>query len=180
MTHIGTPSVQVEFMEAAVQMREVSHRLRPSGLADDGFLLELYAQTRAGERMLSGMNESQWELFLQMQFRLREASYRTSWPMAVDEIICSESGPAIGRVLTGLTAEGMCLVDIAIVREKQRQGFGTQVIQNLQHECAGQNWKMRLQVLKGSPAEELYRRLGFKVTGEDPLRRQMVWDRMKV
>lgn len=38
---------------------------------------------------------------------------------------------------------------------------------------------MRLQVLKGSMAERLYRRLGFKVTGEDSLRRQMVWDGAK-
>lgn len=179
MTHAGTPSVQVELMEAAVQMR-VSHRLRPSDSADDGFLLELYAQTRAGERMLSGMNELQWELFLQMQFRLRQGSYRTTYPTAVDQIICADSGIPIGRVLTHRTAGGLCLVDIAVVREKQRQGIGTQVIQNLQHECAGQNWKMRLQVLKGSQAEKLYQRLGFEATGEDPLRRQMVWDRMKV
>ena len=161
-------------------MRGVSHRLRSSEPADDGFLLELYAQTRAGERMLSGMNESQWELFLQMQFRLRQASYRTTYPMAVDEIICADSEIAIGRVLTHRAAEGMHLVDIAIVREKQRQGFGTQVIQDLQHECAEQGWEMRLQVLKESPAEELYQRLGFRATGEDQLRRQMVWDRMKI
>jgi N-acetylglutamate synthase-like GNAT family acetyltransferase len=167
-------------MAAAISMRGVSYRLRPSGPADDGFLLELYAQTRAGERMLSGMDALQWELFLQMQFRLRQASYRTTYPMAVDEIICVGSGVAMGRVLTYRAADGMYLVDIAIVREKQRQGFGTQVIQDLQHECAEQGWEMRLQVLKGSPAEDLYQRLGFRATSEDQLRRQMVWDRMKI
>ena len=100
--------------------------------------------------------------------------------MAVDEIICADSGIAIGRVLTHRAADSMCLVDIAVVREKQRQGFGTQVIQGLQRECAEQRWQMRLQVLKGNPAEKLYQRLGFRVTGEAPLRRHMVWDRMKI
>jgi len=100
--------------------------------------------------------------------------------MALDEIIYIDSGIPVGRVLTDRTADEMCLVDIAIVAEKQRQGFGTQVIQQLQQECGAQGWKMRLQVLKASAAERLYRRLGFKLVGEDSLRRQLVWDGTRV
>jgi GNAT superfamily N-acetyltransferase len=68
----------------------------------------------------------------------------------------------------------------AIIGARQRQGSGTQVIQALQQECQSHNWKMRWQVLKGSSAEVLYRRLGFKPTGKDSLRRQMVWDGTKI
>ncbi len=139
-------------------------------------MLGLYAQTRADELTRSGMDALQREVFVQMQFRLRQASYRTTYPMAVDEILCTESGTPVGRVLVDRTEDGMRLVDIAIATEKQGQGFGTQVIRELQHECAAREWEMRLQVLKGSMAERLYRRLGFKVVGEDSLRRQMVWD----
>lgn len=100
--------------------------------------------------------------------------------MAVDEILCTESGIPVGRVLVDRTEDGMRLVDIAITSEEQGQGFGTQVIRELQHECSAREWEMRLQVLKGSAAERLYRRLGFEVVGEDPLRRQMVWDGARV
>ncbi|MBS1799732.1 MAG: GNAT family N-acetyltransferase [Acidobacteria bacterium] len=139
-------------------------------------MLELYAQTRAEELTRSGMDALQREVFVQMQFRLRQASYRAAYPMAVDEILCTESGIRIGRVLADRAEGGMRLVDLAIATEKQGQGFGTQVIRELQHECAARGWEMSLQVLKGSPAEKLYRRLGFEVAGEDHLRRQMRWD----
>jgi GNAT superfamily N-acetyltransferase len=167
-------------MAAAAQIREASIRLRPAAIADEGFLLELYAQTRAEELTRSGMDALQREVFVQMQFRLRQASYRATYPMAVDEIFCTESGVPVGRVLVDRTEDGMRLIDIAITSEKQGQGFGTWVIRELQHECSAREWEMRLQVLKSSPVERLYRRLGFMVASEDTLRRQMVWDGARV
>ena len=167
-------------MAAAIQMPRAIYCLRSSGIADEGFLLELYGQTRAEELIHAGMDAFQREVFVQMQFRLRQTSYRMTYPMAVDEIICTDSGIPIGRVLVDRTADGMCLVDIAIIAEKQRQGFGTQVIQQVQRECAAQDWELRLQVLKGSTAEKLYRRLGFRTVDEDTLRTQMVWNGTKV
>lgn len=161
-------------------MRCATYHLRPSLAEDERFLLELYAQSRAEELRHSGMDTLQSEVFVQMQFRIRQVAYSATHPTALDEIICSNSGTALGRVLTDRTADGMSLVDIAIATEKQRQGIGTQVIQNLQQECMTHHWKMRLQVLKDSSAERLYRRLGFRLTGEDSLRRQMVWDGMKI
>lgn len=167
-------------MATVVQMRDTAFHLRPFVVADEPFLLELYAQSRAEELAHSGMDALQRELFVQMQFRMRQAAYGTTYPGALDEIICEESGVSLGRVLTDRAADGMCLIDIAIVAEKQGQGIGTKMIQELQQECLTQNWKMRLQVLKDTPAERLYRRLGFRLTGEDSLRRQMVWDGTKI
>ncbi|MBN9615558.1 MAG: hypothetical protein BGO25_11285 [Acidobacteriales bacterium 59-55] len=167
-------------MAAAIQIPEIICHLRPAGIADEAFLLELYAQTRAEELAQSGLDALQREVFVQMQFRARQISYRTAYPLAADEIICTAAGVPVGRVLVDRMQDGMRLVDIAVVAKRRRQGFGTQVILELQHECAARDWAMKLQVLKGSPAERLYRRLGFKVAGEDPLRRQMVWDRTRV
>jgi ribosomal protein S18 acetylase RimI-like enzyme len=167
-------------MAAAVQIPEAICHLRPAGIADEAFLLELYAQTRARELAQSGLDALQREVFVQMQFRTRRISYQAAYPLAMDEIICTGRGVPVGRVLVDRMQDGMHLIDIAIAAEQQRHGFGTQVIRELQHECAARDWELKLQVLKGSPAERLYRRLGFKVAGEDPLRRQMVWDRMRV
>jgi ribosomal protein S18 acetylase RimI-like enzyme len=167
-------------MAAAVQISEASCHLRPAGIADEPFLLELYAQTRAEELAQSGLDALQREVFVQMQFRARQISYQAAYPLATDEMICTDRGIPVGRVLVDRAEDGMRLVDIAIIAEQQRQGFGTQVIRELQHECSARDWEIRLQVLKGSPAERLYRRLGFRAVGEDSLRRQMVWDRTRV
>lgn len=167
-------------MAAAVQMRSATYHLRPSVAEDDRFLLELYIQSRAEELRHSGMDALQREVFVQMQFRIRQAAYTATYPTALDEILCADDGTALGRVLTDRTTDGMCLIDIAIAPEKQQQGIGTQVIQELQQECMSHHWQMSLQVLKDSSAERLYRRLGFRLTGEDSLRRQMVWDGTKI
>jgi ribosomal protein S18 acetylase RimI-like enzyme len=167
-------------MAAAVQIPEAICHLRPAGIADEAFLLELYAQTRAEELAQAGLDPLQREVFVQMQFRARQTGYQAAYPLAADEIICSATGVPVGRVLVDRKQDGMRLIDIEIMMERRRQGFGTQVIRELQNECAARDWQMRLQVLKGSPAERLYRRLGFRETGEDSLRRQMIWDRAGV
>jgi hypothetical protein len=48
--------------------RTAYHR-RPANDADEGFLLNLYAQERAAELMLAGLDPTQREMFVQMQFR---------------------------------------------------------------------------------------------------------------
>ena len=154
--------------------RTAYHR-RPAIEADEGFLLNLYAQERAAELMLAGLDAPQRETFVQMQFRARQASYAANYPTAMQEIICAEDGTPAGGILVERTAHGMRLIDIAVVKNKRRQGLGTELIRALQQECDTRGWTLRLQVLKGNTAERLYRRLGFEVAGEDSLRRQMVW-----
>lgn len=167
-------------MATTAPTREAQIHLRPAVVADEGFLRELYAQSRAEELIACGMGAQQREIFIEMQFRLRQEGYKASFPMAVDQIICTKDGIRVGRVLVERTEDGMRLVDIAVLTERQRQGVGTKVISQLQRQCAARDWKMSLQVLKGSAAEELYRRLGFEATEEDPLRRQMIWDGARV
>jgi GNAT superfamily N-acetyltransferase len=149
------------------------HR-RPATDADQGFLLNLYAQERAAELMLAGLDATQREMFVQMQFRARKVSYAANYPTAMQEIICTEDGTPAGEILVERTADGMRLIDIAVINSKRGQGLAREVIRALQQESHTRGWPLRLQVLKGNPAERLYQRLGFEVEGEDPLRRQMV------
>ena len=158
--------------------RTAYHR-RPAIEADEGFLLNLYAQERAAELMLAGLDATQRQMFVQMQFRARQASYAANYPIAMQEIICAEDGTPAGGILVERTADGMRLIDIAVINGKRRQGLGTEVIRALQQECDTRGWTLKLQVLKGNPAERLYRSLGFEVAGEDSLRRQMVWSEAK-
>jgi GNAT superfamily N-acetyltransferase len=97
----------------------------------------------------------------------------------MQEIVCAEDGTPAGGILVERTADGMRLIDIAVINSKRRQGLGTEVIRALQQECDARGWTPKLQVLKGNAAESLYRRLGFEVAREDSLRRQMVWSGAK-
>jgi GNAT superfamily N-acetyltransferase len=166
-------------MPTAELIPGTAYHRRPANDADGGFLLNLYAQERAAELMLAGLDATQREMFVQMQFRARQASYAANYPTATQEIICAEDGTPAGGILVERTADGMRLIDIAVINSKRRQGLGTEVIRALQQECHARGWTLKLQVLKGNTAERLYRRLGFEVAGEDPLRRQMVWSGTK-
>jgi GNAT superfamily N-acetyltransferase len=148
---------------------------RPANDADEAFLLSLYAQERTAEWMLAGLDAGQCQMLVQMQFRARRMGYATNHQAGVQEIVCAEDGAPAGTILVERTAEGMHLIDIAVIDGRRSQGFGTAVIRELQQECRTRKWTLKLQVLKGNPAERLYRKLGFEVVGEDSLRRQMLW-----
>jgi ribosomal protein S18 acetylase RimI-like enzyme len=166
-------------MPIAEQVVETSYYLRPADAADEDFLVELYAQERRAELMRAGLDTSQREAFLRMQFRARKSSYATNHPTASSEIVCMADGSAVGRLLISRTGDEARLVDIALDEGKRRRGLGTKLIQQLQQECRTLGREMKLQVLKESEAVRLYRRLGFEVEGEDLIRCQMVWNRTR-
>jgi hypothetical protein len=98
--------------------RTAYHR-RPATDADEGFLFNLYAQERAAELMLAGLDATQRPMFVQMQFRARQACYAANYPTATQEIICVENGtPAVG-IRVERTADGMRLIDIAVINSKR-------------------------------------------------------------
>jgi GNAT superfamily N-acetyltransferase len=162
-------------MTTTTPTRETTFFLRPEGIADEEFLLTLYAQERAAELEIFGLDALQRKLFVQMQFRARQSSYATYHPTASGQIVLLECGTPIGRVLVERTEEEICLIDIALINEQQGRGIGTKLIRTLQMECEISGRKLKLQVLKGTTAEMLYRRVGFVAVGEDPFRIQMVW-----
>jgi GNAT superfamily N-acetyltransferase len=127
--------------------------------------------------MLAGLDATQ--RLCRCSFGPRQVSYAANYPTAMQEIVCAEDGTPAGGILVERTADGMRLIDIAVINSKRRQGLGTEVIRALQQECDARGWTPKLQVLKGNAAESLYRRLGFEVAREDSLRRQMVWSGAK-
>jgi len=146
--------------------------LRDAGPGDAGFLFTLYCDTRAEEVSRWGWPPEQETAFLGMQFDARQTSYAAAYPSAVDRIVCAGQTP-IGRMLTACRAGSLCLVDIALLGPSRNRAIGTMLIQELLDDCARLGQSLSLQVAVGSPAERLYRRLGFRESGRDAMYVQM-------
>jgi ribosomal protein S18 acetylase RimI-like enzyme len=82
---------------------------------------------------------------------------------------------AIGIRLVDRTETHIQLVQLYILKEFQRRGFGTQLLKQLFVEARESNLAIRLRVLAVNPAKALYERLGFVVVERTPERYFMEW-----
>ncbi len=62
---------------------------------------------------------------------------------------------------------------IEIFREYQNRGIGTKILRDLLKRAKQQKKAVRLRVFKINPAQRLYQRLGFQITGETETHYQM-------
>lgn len=160
-------------------MPETPEQLEPIELrdacADDlKFLFSLYCDVRGPEVNAWGWPAGQRDAFLRMQFDAQRRSYLVAYPVSTHHIVCSGGFP-IGRRLVAATPEGIRLVDIALVAACRNRGIGTRLIQQLTDECASGSSAVILQVLRGNPAQRLYRRIGFRESGADAMYITMRW-----
>ena len=137
--------------------------LRDAQEADLPFLFSLYCNVREPEVSAWGWSRSQRESFLQMQFDAQRRSYQAAYPGASNAIVLSGETP-IGRMLAAQTLQGTQLIDIALLAEYRNRGVGAELIRALMADCERSGSFLSLQVLNGSPARRLYRRLGFHET----------------
>ncbi len=148
--------------------------LRDATPEDMEFLARVYNDTRREEVSAWGWSQVQREMFLRMQFEAQRRSYRAGFPDALDYIVCID-GAAVGRMLLDRETAGIHLIDIALLEEHRNCGVGTHLLRQLLDECAVRGDTLRLQVLKGNPAIQLYRRMGFAQCSEDSMYVQMEW-----
>ena len=147
--------------------------LQPATALDQPLLLRLFVEQRAEIFVAAGLDEQQVEAMLRSQFHLRSHSYAQQHPSAADCILVTGTGERIGRVLIDWTGESARLIDIAILQSHQGRGIGTSVLERCLAEAAQRGCRLRLTVDCGNPAERLYARMGFAVTGETPIQREM-------
>jgi GNAT superfamily N-acetyltransferase len=148
--------------------------LRRATPADETFLSQLYAGTRADELADTGWPDAQQQAFLQSQFAARQASYRAAFPGAVTEIILSGQSP-VGAWIVHRASGEIRLVDMALLPAHRRKGIGADLLRRLQSDATASALPIRLHVVKNNPARSLYLRLGFAPAGETPTHLKMEW-----
>jgi ribosomal protein S18 acetylase RimI-like enzyme len=160
--------------DVLTRVAATSLHLRPEHAGDEPFLFELYASTRADELALSNWDEPPRSQFLGMQFRAQRAGYREMFPNAQFDLVL-ENGIAVGRIVVNVTDEEIRIVDLVVAATQRGRGVGTELLRRLLQQAAGANKPLRLQVLKGNRAAQLYQRLGFTKTGESGSHEQFEW-----
>jgi GNAT superfamily N-acetyltransferase len=108
-----------------------------------------------------------------MQFNAQHTGYRQRYPRSEDFVVVIGDEPT-GRLWMDESGEQLVVVDIAIAREYQGRGIGTEVLQHIIEKAEAANKSVRLTMDRmNARAFELYRRLGFEVCGGDGVNIEM-------
>ncbi|HET6975064.1 MAG TPA: GNAT family N-acetyltransferase [Pyrinomonadaceae bacterium] len=139
---------------------------RPVTDADQEFLVDVYASTRAAELAQVDWDDSQKDAFVRWQFSMQRQEYDTRYPDARYEVILVDGVPA-GRIWIGTDDTQIRLLDIAILTDFQNRGVGAYLLRQLIDEARLANKPLRHMVfMLNDDAHRFYERLGF-VTIED-------------
>jgi ribosomal protein S18 acetylase RimI-like enzyme len=137
-------------------------QLRPATAADQPFLFELYASTRAQELAQVAWEPAQCDTFLRSQFAAQSHSYHSNYPGASFEIIEIDGRPA-GRLYLHPREKEMRVIDIALLPAYRGQGVGTHLLHTIVAAADRQGKSVSIHVEMYNPAMSLYERLGFKI-----------------
>ena len=141
----------------------MNYRLRPATVADDALQLAIYASTRADEMALTGWPPAQCQLFVEQQHRAQQQHYARHFPQSVCQLILAGEGckDVAGRLWLDDHADGLHILDIALLPAWRGQGLGTRCLMAL----ADGGRSLSIQVELHNPARRLYERLGFVAEG---------------
>jgi GNAT superfamily N-acetyltransferase len=156
---------------APITLNAISVRNEQPG--DEPFLLELYVSRRQAEMDALGWPAEMRNTFLHQQFRASQG-YHTAYPDAEFQII-RVNGVNAGRLIINRTREELRVVDVALLPQFRNAGVGTSLLRKLFGEANATCKPVRLRVDRGSPAEQLYQRLGFARVAETELQFEMEW-----
>ncbi len=121
--------------------------------SDKGYLLALRTKTIQQHLEESGLYLTEQEHLERVNHRY-ECSYLVFY-----------QGTLIGMVKYKTTTKELELIQLQIDPLHQSKGYGTKIIQQILN--GEKDRTVKLSVLKKNPAVELYKKLGFKIVGQD-------------
>lgn len=138
--------------------------LRPITDADLGFLLQLYATTRADELAQVPWSDEQKAAFVVQQFEAQHAWWQEHYTGARFDLVLVDGVPA-GRLYVDVWAREIRVVDIALMPAYRGGGIGTMLLRRVfaEGDAAGKPVSIHVEVF--NPARRLYARLGFVEKG---------------
>ena len=148
--------------------------LRPAEEADNGFLLSVYASTRAEELAQVPWSKEQKDAFVSMQFTAQKQHYGALYPEASHDVICLDKTP-VGRMYLARTAQAFHIVDITVLPEYRNQGIGNFLLRRTMQQAAMKKLPVTIYVETFNPSLRLFERLGFRNAEEKGIHYLMKW-----
>jgi GNAT superfamily N-acetyltransferase len=148
----------------AKEPRQSEFSTRPARPHDYFFAITLYLD--GAKRHLSKIGR--WD-----QVRLT-IKFRHGYKWSQTQIICV-GGKPIGWIQVAEFVGRLHLRQLHLVANFRRQGIGTRLINDLLKWADAVGKPVTLDVMHGNPAKSLYLRLGFRRSGRDADRTQMIW-----
>jgi GNAT superfamily N-acetyltransferase len=139
--------------------------LRPSGPSDYQFALDLYLEST--KRLL--LELGRWD-----ESRVI-ARFKEGFKPEEVQIIASDAVD-IGWIQASNSADQLHLDQLHIIKNFRNLGIGTGLIHDLQDRARRAGKTVGLNMIRGNCAVVLYRRLGFRIVGEDEEKLKMRWD----
>lgn len=152
--------------------------LRPVEPADEPFLIELYADTRAEEMALVPWSEEQKSAFVLHQFKAQQQHYQKIYPGASHDIIRSDDRK-VGRLYVARLDKEIRIVDLTVLPTDRNSGIGTHLLRRLIEEAGQAAKPLRIYVEGFNPSIRLFERLGFVRTEEQGIHMLMEWCRVR-
>jgi ribosomal protein S18 acetylase RimI-like enzyme len=138
--------------------------LRPPELSDYPFALTLYLDS--AKQHLTKIGRWDEDRFA--------ALFRDGYQQGLTRIICVD-GRVVGFIQVVDFADRLYLRQLHLIEGFRGRGIGSTLIGAELSRAAETGRPVTLDVMHGNPAKQLYLRLGFVVTGEDPDKEQMIW-----
>lgn len=146
-------------------MRAAGYCLRAQREEDHPFLERLYISVRESEVEPLNWPEDAKRAFLADQFRMQTVHYRTHYYDA-EFLIVERSGSPVGRLYVFRGPHDHRVIDISLLPETRNAGVGGALLRAVMAEAAAAGKTVSIHVEKFNPAQNLYRRLGFREIGE--------------
>ena len=148
--------------------------LRPVVQEDADFLFELFSIVKLDELGARSWDSELSHRLLRQQFQAHEHHYHHLFEGGDDYLIRVEEA-SIGRMIVYRTPSVIHLADIALMPTHRNTGIGSTLIHRLQKEAVMTGKRVRLNVMKTSPAVRFYLRLGFNVVTANDVQELMEW-----
>lgn len=140
--------------------------LRPVAPADEPFLFDLYASTRAEELAQVSWDEATRRAFLTQQFQAQQVHYQSYYPSGEHQIVLRDGRP-VGRLYLNRSAERLHVLDIALLPAARGAGLGSALMRGLIGEAERAGLPVTLYVYRfDARVVAWYERLGFVAQGD--------------
>ncbi|NUN12021.1 MAG: hypothetical protein HUU55_00135 [Myxococcales bacterium] len=138
----------------------IHYDLRPVEPGDDLFLFTLFALTYQPNYKLQLWNIDAQRAFLYQQFLDQEASFRATYPTAVEYVI-EHKRKWVGRLIIRRTDFEIRVVDLVLLPEFQHTDLRETVLQDILHNSERMRLPVRLHAEADNPLKQLADHLGF-------------------